>query len=52
MDAELNGVVCKITEFDGQWMYVSYKKREKQMSKLIPISSILSIKLIEQDGLK
>lgn len=49
-DYELNGVVCKIIEFDGQWMTVSYTKRKKPVTKLISISSVLSIRLLEQDG--
>lgn len=47
-DMELSNTVCKITEFDGQWMYVSYMKRKKERTKLIPISSVLAIKIVEQ----
>ena len=50
VDAELSNTTCQITEFDGQWMYVSYMKKKQSITKLIPISSILSIKLMEQEG--
>lgn len=48
-DSDIEGKECSITDFDGQWMYVEYKKRKSTEVKLIPISSILSITFVK-DG--
>ena len=46
-DEDIGNKECKITDFDGQWMYVQYQKRKSTEVKLIPISSILSITFIK-----
>lgn len=48
-DSDIEGKECSISDFDGQWMYVEYKKRKSTEVKLIPISSILSITFVK-DG--
>lgn len=49
IDMDLSNVECIIKEFDGQWAHVEYKKRKKEMSKMIPVSSILSIAIINKE---
>lgn len=48
-DDDIGNKECVITDFDGQWMYVKFKKRKSTEVKLIPISSILSITFV-RDG--
>lgn len=50
-DAELNQTVCKINEFDGQWVHVTYQKKKKEKTKLLPASSILSITILEGEDI-
>lgn len=47
-DNDLGSKECVIKDFDGQWMYVQYKKRKAMEVKLISISSILSITFIKE----
>ena len=47
-DDDLENKECIITDFDGQWMYVEFKKRKSTEIKLIPISSILSITFVKE----
>lgn len=47
-DDDLGNKECVITDFDGQWMYVQFRKRKSTEEKLIPISSILSITFIKE----
>lgn len=46
-DTELSQTVCQINEFDGQWVHITYQKKKKDKTKLIPASSILSITILE-----
>lgn len=46
-DADLENKKCVITDFDGEWMHVQYKKRKSIEVKLIPISSLLSITFVK-----
>lgn len=48
-DDDLTNKKCVITDFDGQWMYVQFKKHKLKEIKLITISSILSITYIKED---
>lgn len=49
IDYDLSNVTCVITDFDGQWMNVEYPKGKKTETKLLPASSVLSIKLVKED---
>ncbi len=49
IDYDLFNVTCVITDFDGQWMNVEYTKGKKTETKLLPASSILSIKYMKED---
>ncbi len=48
LDMELLDAVCVITDFDGQWMSVEYKKGKNTEQKLIQVSSLLSIQYIKE----
>lgn len=46
LDIDLLNETCVITDFDGQWMRVEYKKGKKE--KLIPISSLMSVQYLKE----
>lgn len=46
---DLLGITCVITDFDGQWMSVEYKKGKNIEQKLLPVSSLLSIKYVKEE---
>ena len=48
IDYDLLNVTCLIIDFDGQWMNVEYSKGKKIETKLLPVSSILSIKYMKE----
>ena len=48
IDYDLLNVTCVIADFDGQWMNVEYTKGKKTETKLLPVSSILSIKYMKE----
>lgn len=48
IDYDLINVTCVIADFDGQWMNVEYTKGKKTETKLLPVSSILSIKYMKE----
>lgn len=39
---------CIIQDFDGQWINVEYTKNKEIETQLLPVSSILSIKLVKE----
>lgn len=46
---ELLGKVCVITSFDGNWANIEYDSKKNTNTKLVPISSILSITFITKE---
>lgn len=48
-DFDLMDKTCIITDFDGQWMNVTYTKKKTSHSKLIPLSSLLSIQFVKEE---
>ena len=48
-DADLFNVVCRIEEFEGNWMKVSSETRKGRIEKLIPASSVLSLELVSEE---
>ena len=48
IDYDIINVTCVIVDFDGQWMNVEYTKGKKTETKLLPVSSILSIKYMKE----
>lgn len=47
-DYELVNSNCVIVDFDGQWINVEYTKGKQTENKLLPVSSILSIKYVKE----
>ena len=43
-ESDLCGKVCVITDFEGAWAKVSYRSGRQTLCKLIPLSSICSLK--------
>ena len=48
-DTDLFDVKCKILSFEGNWIKVQALNKSKTMEKLIPLSSILSIEVQEEE---
>ncbi|HCL01033.1 MAG TPA: hypothetical protein DHW61_01175 [Lachnoclostridium phytofermentans] len=48
IDYDLLNTDCIIVDFDGQWINVEYTKGKKTETKLLPVSSILSIKYVKE----
>ena len=48
IDYDLVNTDCIIVDFDGQWINVEYTKGKKIETKLLPVSSILSIKYVKE----
>jgi transcriptional regulator with XRE-family HTH domain len=48
LDYDLLNTDCVIVDFDGQWINVEYTKGKKTETKLLPVSSILSIKYVKE----
>lgn len=49
IDYDLLNITCVIEDFDGQWINVQYTKGKKTETKLLPISSILSIRYMKEE---
>lgn len=49
MDADLFNVVCRILDFEGNWMKVSAETKKAHIEKLIPVSSVLSISFVKEE---
>ena len=51
-DDEVDGDVmdnsCKLLGFEGNWMHVEIRKKNETMRKLIAVSSIVSVEIIEE----
>lgn len=50
-DYELLDKVCKVEEIEGNWVKVTFENKQK-ITKLVAVSSILSIEIIEEDSVK
>lgn len=48
-DYELLDKVCKVEEIEGNWVKVTFENKQK-ITKLVAVSSILSIEIIEENG--
>lgn len=48
-DIDLYDADCIITEFEGNWMKVSASTKKGQIEKLLPVSSILSFEIKEEE---
>lgn len=49
-ETDLFHTPCVITDFDAQWIHVSYTKKKKPANKLLPLSSILSITCVKEEN--
>lgn len=49
IEFDIGGGKKRIIDFDGAWAYVEYKAGKKTETKLIPISSIASIKFEKEE---
>ena len=47
-DGELLGRTCTVLGFEGNWMKLSCDIRKETTEKLIPVSSIRSVELVEE----
>ena len=47
-DIDLFNTPCRIIDFEGNWMRVTAETKKGGIEKLIPLSSILSIEIIEE----
>lgn len=48
-DYDLFNAVCKITAFEGSWMKVEAETKKGRIEKLIPVSSVLSVELMNEE---
>lgn len=48
-DMDLYDKPCVITDFDGQWMSVEYKRGKNTETKLLPVSSLLSVQYVKEE---
>lgn len=48
-DYELLDKLCKVEEIEGNWVKVTFENKQK-ITKLVAVSSILSIEIIEENG--
>ena len=48
-DYELLDKVCKVEEIEGNWVKVTFENKHK-ITKLVAVSSVLSIEIIEENG--
>ena len=47
-DIDLFNTPCRIMDFEGNWMRVTADTKKGCIEKLIPISSVLSMKIIKE----
>lgn len=48
-DIDLYNTPCRIIDFEGNWMKVEAKTKKGTIEKLIPVSSVLSLTIKEED---
>ena len=46
-DYDLFNTECRILDFEGNWMKVEAKTKKGMIEKLIPVSSVLSMEIVE-----
>ncbi|MBR2685573.1 MAG: helix-turn-helix transcriptional regulator [Erysipelotrichaceae bacterium] len=49
-DVELYNTACRIVDFEGNWMKVEGENKKGQFEKLIPLSSVLSLEIVEEEA--
>ena len=49
-DIDLFNTPCRIMDFEGSWMRVTADTKKGKIEKLIPVSSVLSMEIIEEDN--
>ena len=49
-DVDLYNTDCRILEFEGNWMKVAADTKKRHIEKLIPVSSVLSLEIMEEDA--
>lgn len=49
-DPDLYNVTCRIIAFEGNWMKIGAETKKGRVEKLIPLSSVLSIEITEEDA--
>ena len=49
-DVDLYDTVCTVVDFEGSWMKVSAEKRKGAVEKLIPVSSVLSFEILDEEA--
>ena len=49
-DPDLFNTVCHVEDFEGAWMKVTAETKKGTMEKLIPLSSVLSLEIIEEEA--
>ncbi len=47
-DIDLFNTPCRIMDFEGNWMRVVADTKKGRIEKLIPVSSVLSIEIVEE----
>ena len=48
-DIELYDAVCTVLELHGNWMKISYETKKGQKEYLLPVSSVCSIEIMEEE---
>ena len=48
-DVDLFNTDCRILDFEGNWMKVEAETRKGKIEKLIPVSSVLSLEVKEEE---
>ena len=48
-DPEFLNQACTVTGFEGNWMRVERQTKKETLEKLIPVSSVLSVELLQED---
>ena len=49
-DMELYNTACRIADSEGNWMKVEGENKKGQFEKLIPLSSVLSLEIVEEEA--
>lgn len=47
-DYDIGDRPCVITDFDGPWMSVEYRKGRDTLTKILPVSSLSSVKIVKE----
>ena len=49
-DIDLYDTACRILDFEGSWMKVEAEAKKGHIEKLIPLSSVLSLEILEEEA--